>query len=54
VTIDGADAGETPLDVKSPARPHRVHAHHPTLGDDEIVVDLSAGQRFLWKPKLMR
>jgi hypothetical protein len=54
VTIDGADAGETPLQVTSPARRHHVRAHHPTLGDDEVVVDLSPGQRFLWKPRLSR
>ncbi len=52
VTIDGALVGETPVDRRMPAGVHRLRAHHPKLGDDEVVVDLETGQRYVWKPKL--
>ena len=54
VTIDGVEAGETPLERPVPARRHRLHAHHPTLGDDEAVVTVAPGQRVVWKPTLSR
>ncbi len=52
VTIDGAAAGETPIERPLPPGLHRLRARHPTLGDDEILVNLAPGQRYVWKPKL--
>jgi serine/threonine-protein kinase len=52
VTIDGAAAGETPIERTLPPGLHRLRARHPTLGDDEIRVNLAPGQRYVWKPKL--
>ena len=52
VTIDGAAAGETPIERTLPSGLHRLRARHPTLGDDEIRVNLAPGQRYVWKPKL--
>ena len=54
VTIDGEDAGETPLDRAVAARTHRIHARHPTLGEDEVVVNIAPGQRYVWKPTLSK
>jgi hypothetical protein len=52
VTIDGAAAGETPIERPLPSGLHRLRAQHPTLGNDEILVNLKPGQRYVWKPKL--
>ena len=52
VTIDGAQAGETPIERHVAAGVHRLRARHPQLGADEIVVHLEAGQRYVWRPKL--
>jgi serine/threonine-protein kinase len=52
VTIDGAAAGETPIDRPLPSGLHRLRAQHPTLGNDEILVNLKPGQRYVWRPKL--
>lgn len=52
VTIDGAQAGETPIERQVPAGVHRLRASHPKLGDDEVVVRLEPGQRYVWRPKL--
>jgi serine/threonine protein kinase len=54
VTIDGAEAGETPVERALPAGVHRLRARHPRLGKDEVVVSLGPGQRYVWKPKLSR
>ncbi len=52
VRIDGEDAGETPFEASLSTRPHRIEVHHPKLGDDEIVVTLRPGERFVWRPRL--
>ncbi len=54
VTIDGAQVGEAPVEMPFPAGVHRLHARHPSLGEDEIVVNLAPGQRYVWRPKLSR
>jgi len=54
VAVDGVDVGETPYEGAVLARRHRVRAHHPTLGDDEIFVELAPGERFVWRPRLER
>jgi hypothetical protein len=54
VTIDGAEAGETPFERALPAGVHRLRARHPQLGKDEAVVNLAPGQRYVWRPKLSR
>ncbi|HEX9290815.1 MAG TPA: PEGA domain-containing protein, partial [Anaeromyxobacteraceae bacterium] len=54
VTIDGAEAGETPIDRQLPAGRHRLRASHPQLGTEELRVTLAPGQRFVWKPKLSK
>ena len=54
VRIDGADVGETPFEGSLPARAHRLQVRHPTLGEDEIVVTLRRGERYVWRPRLSR
>jgi serine/threonine-protein kinase len=54
VTIDGVSVGEAPLEKSLPAGVHRLRARHPQLGSDEILVNLSPGQRYVWRPKLSR
>ena len=52
VRIDDEDVGETPFEAPLTTRPHRIRAHHPTLGDDEIVITLRPGERYVWHPRL--
>jgi serine/threonine-protein kinase len=54
ITIDGAAAGETPIEESVAPGVHRLRASHPRLGTDEIVVTLRPGQRYVWRPKLSR
>ena len=54
ITIDGQRRGEAPLTVDLPPGPHRLQAHHPTLGDDEEVLTVKPGQQVIWKPRLAR
>jgi hypothetical protein len=46
--------GDTPVESPARAGEHRLRAHHPTLGDDDRVVKLAPGERFVWRPALRR
>ena len=52
--VDGAPAGEAPLERALKPGRRRLRASHPTLGEDAIEVELRPGQRFVWQVHLAR
>jgi serine/threonine-protein kinase len=52
VTIDGARAGDTPREWRLPAGRYRLRATHPARGAAEAELEVRAGQRRIWQPRL--
>jgi serine/threonine-protein kinase len=54
LVVDGRTLGDTPREVRLPAGRHRVRAEHPRLGSVEGTVEIVAGRRTGWYPRLGR
>jgi hypothetical protein len=54
LVVDGRSVGDTPREVRLPAGPHRVRVDHPRLGTVEATVEIVAGRRTGWYPRLQR
>jgi serine/threonine-protein kinase len=54
VSIDGARAGDTPREWRLPAGRYRLRAWHPARGAAEAELEVRAGERRLWQPRLGR
>jgi Protein kinase domain len=52
VFIDGARAGDTPREWRLPAGRYRIRAAHPARGGAEAELEVRAGERRLWQPRL--
>ena len=52
--VDGRSAGFTPCTVRLPAGPHRLRAVSETHGAAQVLVDVQAGRRRTWTPRLSR
>ncbi|MGB8933190.1 MAG: PEGA domain-containing protein, partial [Anaeromyxobacteraceae bacterium] len=52
--VDGRRLGDTPREVRLPAGSHRVRVVHPRLGAVEGAVEIVAGRRTAWYPRLGR
>ena len=52
VFIDGARAGDTPREWRLPAGRYRIRATHPARGGAEAELEVRAGERRLWQPRL--
>ena len=54
LVVDGRPVGDTPREVRLPAGLHRVRVDHPRLGALEATVEIVAGRRTGWYPRLKR
>jgi hypothetical protein len=54
LVVDGRRLGDTPREVRLSAGSHRVRAEHPRLGAVEGTVEIVAGRRTGWFPRLGR
>jgi serine/threonine-protein kinase len=54
LVVDGRTLGDTPREVRLPAGRHRVRVEHPRLGSVEGTVEIVAGRRTGWYPRLGR
>jgi serine/threonine-protein kinase len=52
VFIDGARAGDTPREWRLPAGRYRLRASHPARGAAEAELEVRAGERRVWRPRL--
>jgi serine/threonine-protein kinase len=52
VFIDGARAGDTPREWRLPAGRYRLRASHPARGAAEAELEVRAGERRVWQPRL--
>jgi len=52
LVVDGRPVGDTPREVRLPAGPHHVRVDHPRLGAVEATVEIVAGRRTGWYPRL--
>ncbi len=54
LVVDGRQMGDTPRELRLQAGSHRVRAVHPRLGAVESTVEIVAGRRTGWFPRLGR
>jgi serine/threonine-protein kinase len=54
LVVDGRRVGDTPRELRLPAGPHRVRVDHPRLGAVEATLEIVAGRRTGWYPRLKR
>lgn len=54
LVVDGQRVGDTPRELRLPAGRHRVRVEHPRLGTVEATVEIVAGRRTGWYPRLGR
>jgi tRNA A-37 threonylcarbamoyl transferase component Bud32 len=52
VTVDGRTVGETPVKLRLATGAHAVRVSHPRFGARDRVIDVRAGRRSSWTPKL--
>jgi serine/threonine-protein kinase len=52
--VNGRRVGDTPREVRLPAGRHAVRVEHPRLGNVDATVEIVAGRRTAWYPRLNR
>jgi serine/threonine-protein kinase len=54
ISVDGKQAGKTPLELLLPPGSYRLRASHPDLGTAEAIVHVAAGKKTSWNALLAK